>query len=305
MAGATTTTAAAAVKTTFEPGFQKTFYEGTPLLKQFGTMPSPGGDSRDWKVKSAGNTSGTSFTEGQAPSAAGYVTVADATVAYTKYRAMAQVTGHLRDAIKNGYYDAVSAEMEGGNNELQVTVESALVTLFEAAADDAGSYAGLTRATYNLDSYEAAVGTLALADLQLLQETMMKQPRATPMNDFALYSTIDMFNEYMDVGGGVAYFEFNTGGGASGGDLNAGKVRAVLDENGGGRAGAFGQIPWYIIPTMTATTIIGCRPSKIEIIEDRPVTIDLMGKNDDSDTYSFTWGGTLVNKDTYRSAKLT
>jgi len=303
MAGATTTTAAAGIKTTFEPGFAKTFYDGVPLIKMFGSKPNLGGDSIDWKVKSAGNTSGTTYTEGQAPSAAGYVTVADATVAHEHFRTMVQITGHLRDALNNGYYDAVAEEMQGGNDELLKTVEDTFIATLEAAVDSAGSYAGLLRATYNLASHESAVGTLALSDLQTLQETMLKVPRATPMNDFILMSTIDMYNEYMDVGGGVAYHELNVN--MPDGSVNAGKVKAQLDDNGAGRIGSYGNIPWFIVPTMTATTILGVRPSKMIIEEARKVQIDLMAKNDDSDTYSFTWAGQIALKDTYRAAKLT
>lgn len=303
MAGATTTIHSGAIASIYQPGYQKTFYDGQPLMNMIRKVGSPGGSAYKWQIKSAGNTSGTSYTEGQAPSAAGYITVAQASVSYAKYRAMVQITGHLRDAIKGGYYDAISAEMDGGRDELQYTVEAALIAILEAAIDSAGSYAGLTRSTYNLDSYEAAVGTLALSDLQTLQETLMKQPRACPMNDLILMSTIDMYNEYMDVAAGAAYLEFNAS--QADGVVNAGKVRAVLDQNGGGLAGRYGQIPWYIVPTMTATTVLAVRPSKLLIVEERPITIDLMAKNDDSDTYSFTWGGTLVCLDTYRAAKLT
>jgi hypothetical protein len=139
VAGATKTTAAAGIKTTFEPGFAKTFYDGVPLLKMFGSKPNLGGDSIDWKVKSAGNTSGTTFTEGQAPSAAGYVTVADATVGHEHFRTMVQFTGHLRDALNNGYYDAIAEEMQGGQDELMKTVEDTFIATLEAAIDSGGS----------------------------------------------------------------------------------------------------------------------------------------------------------------------
>ena len=81
MAGATVTTAAAAIKPTFEPGLRKTFYEGTPLISMFPRQKNTGGNTLKWKVHYAGNTSGTAYSEGATPPAAGYRTLVHGTEA--------------------------------------------------------------------------------------------------------------------------------------------------------------------------------------------------------------------------------
>lgn len=278
MAGATDTTAAAAIAT-YMTGVAETLdSRATPLRSQM--VVSPGKtDSVDLVVNSAGNTSSAAFTEGQAPAAAGYQTYYALTLAKSafQYRTMFQITGTLIDTIKagGGYFDAIAEESRGALLDHFSYLEDAHVTTIEAAIDSAGSYMGQTRSTANLASYEAAV-TPTLAEMQTAYQTLAADPISAPMEMMQLFSTVEFQMSYLDVAAGVAYFEHNS---QQGGKVDAGKYAVGPAYNG---------IPFTTIATMTDTTNLWIPRGSLRLHQWRTAQVELYAKNDDSFTYAIT-----------------
>ena len=307
MAGATKTTLATAIKTTFEPGMQKTFYEGTPLLNLFPRRSNTGGNSVDWKINYAGNA-GATYDEGDTPPAAGNQSYVDATVGHQHFWNVVQITGHAKDALANGYFDGVRMEMEGGVSGLLHKIEETFISTLEGAINDDTSYAGLTRATYGLASDVTAGGTaaLTLAMLSEMYETLKLDPRGVMYNnpkEWMIMSNPVQETAYTEVATGTivtgdaesagANLPYNTS--QNDPSLDAGLLKHTIEYN---------KIPWFSIPTMTNSYVFLTRRSDILIEEARPLTIEPLGKIDDSDRFLLTWAGQIVHLDPYRAGRI-
>jgi len=307
MAGATKTTLATAIKTTFEPGMRKTFYEGTPLLNMFPRRSNIGGDSVDWKIHYAGNA-GTTFSEGDTPPAAGNQSYIDATVGHQHFWNVVQITGHAKDAMKNGYFDGVQKEMQGGVDGLLHAIEENFVGVLEAAINDDTTYAGLTRATYAIASDVTAGGSgaLSLAMLSEMYETMKLDPRGIMFNnpnEWALMSCPQQLTAYTEVATG---FIVTGDTEASGGNRPYGTSQTdpVMDAGMLKHTLKYNNLPWYELATMTTSLILLTRKSDVLIEECRPLTIEPLGKIDDSDRFLISWGGQIVHLDPFRAARI-
>jgi hypothetical protein len=307
MAGATTTTLATAIQTIFAPQMRKTFYEGTPLMRLLGIRPSLGGDSHDWKVNYAGNA-GRSYSEGDAPGPAGNQAFADLSLAHSNFDNTVQISGHARDAMKNGYFNGVEKEMMGGISGLMHTVETAMVTQFIAAINDDTTYAGQTRTTVHTDSDVTAGGTaaLTLAMLSEMYETLTLDPRAVEYNnpkEFGIISSQEQLTAYTEIGTGITQVGSTDATGpnypyatmSTDQILDAGKLKHTVEYN---------RIPWFVVPTMTNTYVFLTKMADVFIEESRSLTIDPLGKIDDTDRWLLTWGGVLVHEDPYRAGRI-
>lgn len=294
MAGATTTTLAEAIQTTFQPGLIKTFYEGTPLVDFFGTKPSLGGDSVDWKVHYAGNTSAETFSEGDAAPAAGYQSFVDATRVHQHFQSVVQISGHAKAALKNGYFDGAVLEIQGGVKALAHLVETTMVASFIDAIDDDTSYAGLTRATYNLDSYVRAGGSAALsvAMIEDCLEAVQLDDRVADLSDWVWICSPEQDMAYQRAADGLGGVNLNL---AVGSTLDVGRAQS---------ARAFSGKPIVVIPTMTNTYFFGTKKSDVLIEEAQPMMIEPLAKTDDSEKWLITWRGELVHKDPYRASRI-
>jgi hypothetical protein len=281
---ATKTTANDAINTVVMGVWDTLDYQGDPLTQ---TIPSdgidPGGKSAvTWVVHYDGNSSSTTYSEGDAASAPGNESYGTASIDYDDFyaRTVFSVTGHMKDQCqgRDANFDAVKKEAEGAIKAHDHYVEGLTVAAIEAAFDSTGSYAGLLRSTYNMASYEAAVATLALSDLQLADETMRKIEIVANMDNFVMLSTVDMVNEYGDVAvGSSASLPWNAGSGDT--TMDMGKLRMDAKYNG---------VPWSIIPTMTATTILGFDTTYVKKRIVRPKQIELKASTDDSMTWHIT-----------------
>lgn len=307
MAGATATTLSTAIKTVFEPAMRKTFYTGTPFLSMFPRRSNTGGDSIDWKIHYAGNSSPTAYSEGATPPAAGYQAYVDATVSHVSYMATVQITGHAKDAMKNGYFDGYKKELEDGAKDLMHTVEGAFVDTMIDAIDDDTSYAGLTRATYGLASDVTAGGSaaLTLAMMSEMYETLKLDPRAVIYNpgDHIIVSAPEQATAYTE----VASANIVTGDAEASGDnrpysssqndtmLDAGMLKHTLSYN---------KLPWIEVSTMTNTYVFLMKRSDVIVEVARPLTIEPLGKIDDSDRYLLTWRGGFAYTDPYRAGRI-
>ena len=306
MSGATKTTLATAIQTVFQPDMVKTFYEGTPMLNFFGTRPSAGGDSIDWKLNYAGNA-GYIYNEGDAQQVAGNQSFADMTIAHIHFANTCQITGHARDAMKNGYFDGVKKELDGCMSGLMHKVEEKLVTVLEGAINDDTTYGGQTRATVHADSHVVAGGSaaLTLAMLSAAYETLQLDPRGVQYqpSEWAWISSPEQRTAYTEVATGLivtgdaeaagANLPYSTSQSDPG--IDAGKMNKVLTYN---------SIPWVTFATSTNTLVLLVKKSNVLIEEARPLTIEPLAKTDDSDTVLMTWAGSLAYLDPYRAARI-
>lgn len=278
MAGTTDATVAEAIAT-YLYGVAETLDDRrTPMIDYVGTTPSLGGDSVDWKVNSAGNTSSEAFVEGDAPSAAGYQTYYGLTLAKAgyQYRTMVQVTGTALDSCKNGYFDVINRETVNGAKDHWHYVEGLVVTGFTSAIDDAGSYAGQLRATANTTSYEAAV-TPTLDELSTMWKTLAADPISLDMFRASMIADIT----FVDAVGDVSVAQTGLGYNATQGQgIDAGRIA-------GGDI-AYNKNRFTLIPTMTAGTCLIVEKDNLHLTEFRPFQVDVMAKNDDSVTLSLT-----------------
>lgn len=305
---ATTTTLAAAIKTTFEPGMTKTFYDGTPFLNYVGFpgRPNSGGDSIDWKVKYAGNA-GVILNENDALPAAGNVSYADATIAHTLFANTVEFTGHAVDAMQNGYFDGIAEEMAEGVAGLLHKIEEKFVTVLEGAVNDDTSYAGLTRATYGLASYVVAGGSAAntLGNMSELYEALTLDGRGVvydPSRHF-IFSSPEQKTAYTEFATALVYSAddettgVNRPYGTSQMDpiLDAGMMKHVIRYNG---------IPWVDFATATNTLVTLCDRTQIILEQSRPVTIEPLAKTDDNTKFEISWHGGLAYKDPKRAGRI-
>jgi hypothetical protein len=295
MAGATTTTLTTAIQKTFQTMVETYDYAETPLRNMLRIVPSPSGNAVDWKIHYGLNTTSANFSEGDAVSAAGNNTFADATISNTAgyMRTMVQYTGHAVDALKGGYFDGIMKETEGAIKAHMHAKEDLLVTAIEAAIDSGGSYAGLLRATYLLAAYENAVGTTALTDYQTMWTTLSKLEIGADLSSHIFACNHTMIQEYLDVAAGVQFLEY---GQIQGGVIDAGKLTRLPQYNGR---------PFIDVPTLTDGTVLFFNPADFWITEFRPIQIDQMGKTDDSSVFSITSAETLAGTKIRTMGKLT
>ena len=279
MAGATTVaTSFGAAVATYMQGLVPTLdSRETPMSDILIETPVPGGDSVDWVVNSAGNTSSTDFAEGDAPSAAGAQTYYQLSIAKSAYqlRTMYQITGTAEDSARGGYFAAKEAEMLGALLDHKKYEDGVFVTAIEAAVDSAGSYAGQTRSNANTASYEAAV-TPTLAEMQLAWQSLAADPRSVDMTQVALLAPIEFQMDYLDVATGVTNFQHNS---AQTGQVDAGKF---------GNGAMYNQKWFTTIGTMTDSTSIWTPPTNLLKTTFRGVKVEEYAKNDDSVTMAIT-----------------
>jgi len=279
MAGATDTTMAAAIATYMGNTADTVDSRDTPLRRLMTVEPGVG-NSVDFLMNSAGNTSSTTFVEHDSPAAAGYQTLYAMTLAKSgfQYRTMYSFTGTSLDTIKNGggYIDTIALEAKGAILDHLSYVEDATVTTIEAAIDSGGSYLGQTRANTNNASYEAAV-TPTLDEMATMWSGMAADPRSVDMSTVAMLAPIEFITSYGDVATGQTAFEYNA---VQGGSIDAGRVA-------GGSIYYNGK-PFTTVGTMTDTTCLIVAPSNLRVAVWRGVQVELYAKNDDSWTYAIT-----------------
>ena len=309
MAGATLTTLSALIHAAYEPKLQKAFYNGTPLMKLLGVQKpvvSPDGYIR-WPVHYAGNSSATSATEGQAAPAAGNQSVINAYLACFKTYATVQLTGECLDAVRAGAYGLADIEMQGGLDDLMHKVEDLLVAQLIDAIDDDTTYAGLTRATYNLTSVVVAGGSAAntLAKMSSLYEGLEILEHGVDYSrpGWIILSSPEQRTAYGEIGTGLTYGADDETTGTHR-PLVTNQTDTTFDAGLMAKRMFWNGIPWYTIPTMTNTYVFLFNVNDILFREARPVTIKPLGAVDDSDTYLLSWRGGLAHANPWHAARI-
>jgi hypothetical protein len=305
MAIATLTTMAEAIKEYFEPGFRKTFYDDTPLMRFFGTKPRIGDTGARWKL--AYSTGGaTLFNEGDGAPAPGNVEYADMYVADFAVSRTVTITGHARAAARNGYFDAVGNELAQAVRDVQHKAEETVSTRLCSAIDDDATYAGQTRTTVHADAKVVAGGSgaLTLAMLSEMYETLQLEPRGVIYDprDHVIISAPEQLTAYTEKVGIIVTGDAE----ASGVNLpyNFAASDTGFDAGLMGKVHFYNRIPWLTFATLANTNIRLTRRSDVVIEEARPITIDPLGKTDDTDSFLVIWQGNVTHRDPYRSGNI-
>ena len=197
-------------------------------------------------------------------------------------------------------------EMQGGVSALLHAVEGGLVTALEAAIDDSSNYAGQTRATVGSTSDVTAGGSAAptSAVLSEMYETLQLDPRAViyDPNDHVILSSPEQLTNYTELVGVIYQADDETTGVNLPYGFNAADDR--LDMGKMAKSHTYNKIPWITISTLTNTNIMLTRRSDVIIEVSRDITVEQLGKIDDSDRFLLTWNGALAHTDTYRAGKI-
>ena len=308
MAGATTTTLTTAINTLYQPGMPKTFYEGTPLLQLLGFpgKPSLGGDSIDWQVNYAGNA-GVILNEGDALPAAGNQSFVNLTVAHVTFANVVQITAQAKAAMKNGYFDGVRKELDGGLSGLKHKIEEKFVSLLEAAINDDTSYGGQTRATYGLASDVTAGGSAAntLANMSEMYETLQLDPRAVVYDprDHIITSAPEQLTAYTEIGGALTYVGDDESTGVNR-PYVTNQTDPTFDAGLMKHTPLYNGIPWVTLATHTNTLVFLWKRSDVIVEEAQGIMLEPLAKTDLSDSYVFSWIGGLAYRDPYRAARI-
>ena len=308
MAGATTTTLTSAVNTLYQPGLVKTHYEGTPLLNLLGWPPKPNlaGKTIDWKINYAGNA-GSIVNEGDALPEAGNQTFADMSVSHVTATNVVQITSQAKAAMKNGHFDGVKAELDGGLSGLNHKIEEKFISLLEAAINDDASYGGQTRSTVHADSDVTAGGTAAntLANMSEMYETLQIDPRAVIYNpaDHIITSAPQQLTAYTEIGGALTYVGDDESSGVNR-PYVTNQTDASFDAGLLKHVPFYNKIPWITLPTHTNTLVFLWKRSDIIMEESQSVLLEPLGKTDLSDKWVFSWIGGLAYRDCYRAARI-
>ena len=277
------------------------------LYNLFAKSTQAGGDSYNWRVNSAGNSSASSYAESEVEQVAGRQTQAKATLAWKGYRAIMRLTRFaMEDAGGSAYIvgDLVQSEVEGAFRDLLNDIEdgiysdgtgnsSADITGLQAAIASTGTYAGIVRsgATYWQSHVTGSVGALAEADVQTTLLNLRGSTRKGMPTHILCNPTV-----------------FNILGNLL--DANRRPVIAQSDGDALHFAGGFVtlsyegltvvQVPGYTAQRMD---IIQLPNFAIKIIRD--FTTDPFRNDNDDITAPMTWRGQLINHHSGQSGTLT
>lgn len=280
--------------------------ESTPtldLLGSYGRIQDSGGsNSVDWTLRYTENASTAALaSEGAAYAASGNALMAGATVAHsvTPLNTVFEITGTLDDFNRGmgAKYDAYEQEFQSAWKMHNGKREDNCITALEAAIDSAGSYAGLVRATYNLESYEAesAAAALALSDMKTMYNTLDADPVVAGMEGMIILSNQARRSEYNDVAVGTGA-----------GDPRVATVQDMVIDAGKMRAKSqYNSVPWFEATRMTAGTILMFDPSVVAVKTVRPVGIKEVPVAADKRQYVITSNETTVVYDPRKCGKIT
>jgi|FLOH01.1.fsa_nt_gi hypothetical protein len=300
---ATTTTAAEVIRPIVREGYTEAVYRNSSLVPIFlaaqGGAPRPsGGDtSRRWKVNSAGNTSVETYSEGGVAPASGEQTWVSAAVAYTHFRIMVEITGHLRAALQSdqGYVNALAEEFALGQRDIVDLINTTYMSGtngMETAVDSTTAYAGITRGSASyFESAETAVsGALAVTDLEDLVETMLDNDRGASAEYMRWFMPYNQATNIYRLTGTPAQQMIS----------DSDKAPAFLRQT-------FGGIPMSPLGDFTNTVIIlaDLAPGMWEVVEHEGFMVHDQGRNADADLSMVTYRGGLVCLDPKLQGKLT
>lgn len=280
----------AATKTQAFGGVVDTTFRNAEVLGRFHLRPDTGGSTFNRKVAYGLNTSVVRYVEGDAAGAPGAQSYATAQWPFTYYKCTVQFTGHARDQLNNGnpqaaFFDQLAMEFTSGSKDMidKASTDALGAGLtspvgIQGIADDAGSLAGLDRATYTWwKAYEnTSSTTVTLADIDTFDQVSRDA---------------DYASNYDQVWCGPKQIRKLRGAIVLAGQANnsikidsGGTIK--LSSNGDGIM--YGSSPFVPIRDLDNSIMIGVPSSELFLIWRRQMQVELLGKTDDSDKYLIT-----------------
>jgi len=183
-----TTVIANAIMERKAPGFIDAVFRNDRLLailRQFGlNEPDPGtidGTSHKWDVAYSANASAGSYSEGDAMAVADSNLFVEAALAWVYFEGVIKVTGHAKDALKNGgHFAAIDSQFpllqEDIKNQRTATYLGSGTNGILNAIAATGTYAGITRGSAAY--WESYTDTTAEAQSILVHREVQRSIRA-------------------------------------------------------------------------------------------------------------------------------
>lgn len=301
MAVITTTTLANVLRTVYEPKLADLVFQNDYLMQLpgapaeeiqdvgqavkprglFPVIPSRGGTSYNWPVRSA-TTAAAAYAAGDAAPTPGNNTYQMASLAYSAgyfWRGV-EIQGHAVDALKDegAIIDAIDAEIMAAARAMQDIINTTFMGAghLELAVDSAGTYAGIDRgAVPGWLSYESNVaGALSLAALRDLVEALCDNDRGARIQDLVLLMPVNQVTNYAALAGAGAGIPQVV---QSGGKLDLGFSGY-----------SFQTIPIYGIPDMTDTIVLAVHRPSIRWVMHRPLRFELKATTADTTAWLMT-----------------
>lgn len=293
-------------------GVVDTLHRNDEVLGEFKTRPFTGGSTINVKMHYAGNTSVGTYDEGDAIGEAGHQSYLTAMWPEKHYKLVVEITGHARDYTRNGsnqavFFDQVGLEFEKGMKDLVHKVSTdALGTGttapvgIQGIVDDAGTVAGLSRATYTwFQAYEVAgtSTTVVVNDLTNALSTSQDAPYAANVDEiWTSWKQVGKLRIAMgNAGVANSPIRINVQG-AGPVTLNSGSPADPI---------YFGAVPVRPKRNLTNSIFLGLTKSEFFMGVMRDYTVKELGATGDSDRYLVTCAYGLGCDNPQKSWKVT
>ncbi len=286
-------------------------YRNDEVMREFQMRPFTGGSTINVKMHYAGNTSVSTYSEGDAIGQAGAQSYITAQWPEAHYKCVVQITGHARDFTKDGsnsavFYDQAGQEIQRGMVDIvhQISLDmlstgtTAPVGL-QGIVDSTGTLAGLSKSTYTWwASYETAGSstTITVADLNSGLASAADPPYAARISAF--WTSWKQKGKHANVIG-------NAGAANSPIQIQVGNGTPSINMPSTTDISYHGGVPIKPKSNLTNSIWLGLTESDFFIGVSRDITVALLGKTDDSDKYLITCGYGLGCMAPRRSFKLT
>lgn len=289
-----TTTGSVLIWEVYGGPLTETVYRNGEFLPLFGTpVDSGGGTKRQWPIHYGGNSSVEVFTESTQsplPDSQDYTT---AYVSYKHFRAMVQITGIARDAMRSNIANGIDLEMMLVAKDLLDLVNTTWMDSTSgllAAVDSTTAYGGKTRGSISyFEALETAVnGIVGFDDLINFLETLRDADIAASTN--LLLLPWSQYTRLYGITGQPAI-----------------KNTTPVDAAQGYFQQTFAGLQVQPLRDLTSTVILGLdtSPGNFEVIEHRPLTVHDQGRSGDSDVFQISTSLNWVCYNPMKQGKLT
>ncbi len=309
MAGTVTAALTAALRITASGMLSEALFRNNELMPLFAPVGWEGGATKNYKIHYGGNSSVSTYAEGDALGAAGSQSYLTANFPEKHYKATISITGHVYDQTQGGNQNAVffdQAEKEFGyaTKDLTDLITTDMLGSGVTApvgilgiVDSAGTLAGIDPNTYTWwAAYETShASTVVLSDIDLANQAARDPEYAANIN--LIMTSHKQCAKIKGVYGNPgttanSVLSLNSAGGYI---INLGDYTDIK----------VGGIPVVPLRDLDNAVIIGVEREQIEIATQRPMNIVPLAKNDDSDRWLMTWAGGITTRNRMKAWKLT
>jgi hypothetical protein len=309
MAGTATAALTAALRTTAAAGLSEALFRNNELMPLFAPAGWEGGATKNYKIHYGGNSSVSTYAEGDALGVAGSQSYLTANFPEKHYRATISITGHVYDQTQGGnqtavFFDQAEKEFTYATKDLVDLITTDMLGTgvtapvgIQGIVDSAGTLAGIDPNTYTWwAAYEnTSSTTIAVADIDTALQNVRDPEYAANIN------LILTSHKQMMKAKGVFGNPGQTSNSVRTLVSAGGYVMNLVDYTNM----AVGGIPVIPLRDLTNSIWMGVEREQIEIATQRPLNVVPLAKNDDSDRWLMTWAGGLTTRNRMKAFKLT